>query len=199
MTAQKSAQSDGQSADSSDVALVEELRRGGSAALAVLFDRHADAVYNYCFRRTASWDVAEDVTSTVFLEAWRGRSRVLVHADSALPWLYGIATNVCRNVERSRRRRLRAVQRLPVEDTAPDHAEHVVRRLDSQRLMEHVLQAVAALPRREQEVLALVVWSGLSYEAAANALDVPVGTVRSRLSRARSRLAGSVDSDPDNP
>jgi len=162
-------------------------------ALAALFDRHADAIYNYCFRHTASWSTAEDATSTVFLEAWRGRARVAVHDETALPWLYGIANNVCRNLARSHRRMTHAVSRVSHEGTTPDHADSVVRRLDSQRQMATLLEKVAALPRREQEVLALVVWSGLSYEAAAATLDVPVGTVRSRLSRARTRLARSLD------
>lgn len=85
----------------SDSLLVDEMRRGSSAALGALFDRHGDAVYNYCFRRTASWHAAEDATSTVFLELWRGRARAKAFDDSALPWLYGIARNVCRTADRS--------------------------------------------------------------------------------------------------
>src|SRR6476469_9521428 len=92
------------SLDRTDSQLVDELRKGSSAALAALFDRHVDAVYTYCFRRTASWHLAEDATSTVFLELWRGRSRIQEHDGSALPWLYGIARNVCRSNDRSLRR-----------------------------------------------------------------------------------------------
>jgi RNA polymerase sigma factor (sigma-70 family) len=175
-----------------DSVLVEELRHGSSAALASLFDCYADRIYNYCFRRTADWDIAEDATSTVFLEAWRTRDRVQVHHDSALPWLYGIATNVCRNLTRKQRRHLLAVSRLPRQQDAPDHAEDVVSRLDDERRMARLLSEIQALPKRDQDVLALVVWAGLSYEEAAAALDVPVGTVRSRLARARQRLSAAT-------
>ena len=175
-----------------DSVLVEELRHGSSAALASLFDCYADRIYNYCFRRTADWDTAEDATSTVFLEAWRTRDRVQVHHDSALPWLYGIATNVCRNLTRKQRRHLVAVSRLPRQPDAPDHAEDVASRLDDERRMARLLNEIRALPQRDQDVLALVVWAGLSYEEAAAALDVPVGTVRSRLARARQRLSAAT-------
>jgi RNA polymerase sigma-70 factor (ECF subfamily) len=177
----------------SEAALVEELRHGSRAALAELFDRYADTIYTYCFRRSASWPAAEDATSTVFLEAWRSRASMRVLDGSALPWLYGIANNVCRNSARSRRRMAQALNRVPREGTAPDHAEQVAARLDSERRMRAVLDGVRRLPRHEQEVLALVVWSRLTYEQAAAALDVPVGTVRSRLSRARRRLGELAD------
>ena len=175
-----------------DSVLVEELRHGSSAALASLFDCYADRIYNYCFRRTADWDTAEDATSTVFLEAWRTRDRVLLHHDSALPWLYGIATNVCRNLTRKQRRHLVAVSRLARQQDAPDHAEDVASRLDDERRMARLLNEIRALPQRDQDVLALVVWAGLSYVEAAAALDVPVGTVRSRLARARQRLSAAT-------
>jgi RNA polymerase sigma factor (sigma-70 family) len=175
-----------------DSVLVEELRHGSSAALGILFDRHADRIYTYCFRRTADWDTAEDATSSVFLEAWRTRDRIQVYDGSALPWLYGIATNVCRNLARKRRRHLAAVNRLPPQLDTPDHAEGVASRLDDQRRMARLLTALRSLPQRDQDVLALVAWSGLSYEQAAAALDVPVGTVRSRLARARQRLSAAT-------
>lgn len=170
-------------------ALVERLRSGDPDALAELFDRHGDRIYNHCFRATGDWAEAEDATSTVFLEVWRHRSRVLLHDGSVLPWLYGVATNVCRNLTRSRRRRQRALSALPRPDAVPDHADRVADRLGSTARMRAVLAAIDALPPHEREVLGLVAWSGLSYEQAAAALDVPVGTVRSRLSRARARLS----------
>jgi len=175
-----------------DRELVSQLNQGSGAALTALFDRHADAIYNYCFRRLASWHLAEDAAAVVFLETWRGRARVETYDESALPWLYGIANNVCRNLSRSSRRHLHAVGRLPSEGAADDHAEGVADRLDSERRMATVLAQIRRLPRHEQEVLALVVWTGLTYEQTAAALEIPVGTVRSRLSRARQRLAASL-------
>jgi len=171
-----------------EVALVAGLRADDPEALATLFDRYGDRIYNHCFRATGDWAEAEDATATVFLEVWRHRHRVQAHDGSALPWLYGVATNVCRNLTRSTRRRRRALAALPPPSLEPDHAERVTDRLGSAARMQAVLAAVRELPVREQEVLGLVAWSGLSYEQAAAALDVPVGTVRSRLSRARARL-----------
>ena len=182
-----------------DPVLVQQLRGGSESALTSLFERHADAIYTYCFRRTASWHSAEDATSTVFLEAWRSRVRVEAFDGSALPWLYGIANNVCRNAARSLHRRVRAVQRLQVDSSIPDHAEGVVQRVDATRRMAGVLAEISKLPRHEQDVLALVVWSELSYEQTAAALRIPLGTVRSRLSRARRRLATTLDADPTHP
>ncbi len=181
------------STDQSEEELARDLREGSADALAALFDRHADRVYNHCFRWTGDWTEAEDAVATVFLEVWRHRHRVAVHDGSALPWLYGVATNVCRNLTRGRRRRLRATQVLPAAENVADHAERVIDRIASEERMRVVLAAVEGLPAGEREVLALVAWAGLTYEQAAAALGVPVGTVRSRLSRARTRLAARVD------
>lgn len=168
--------------------LVDGLHDDDPDALAALFDRYADRIYNHCFRATGDWSEAEDAVSAVFLEVWRHRHRARIHEGSALPWLYGVATNVCRNLTRSRRRRLRALASLPPPASEPDHAERVTDQLGSTARMQQVLAAIEGLPARDREVLALVAWAGLTYDQAAAALDVPVGTVRSRLSRARARL-----------
>ena len=78
-------------------------RAGDADAFGLLFERHAKAIYNYCFRRLGDWAAAEDMLSIVFLEAWRRRDKELP-PDKVLPWLYGIATNVVRNRRRSERR-----------------------------------------------------------------------------------------------
>lgn len=85
------------------------------AAFGELFDRHAKAVYNHCFRLTASWSAAEDHTQSTFLLAWRKRDKVVLRHGSALPWLLTVATNVVRGERRSVARRLRLAQRTPVE------------------------------------------------------------------------------------
>jgi len=180
-----------------DDELVAELRLGASSALGELFDRYADRVYNYCFRRVGSWHQAEDLTSTTFLEVWRSRERAAAYDGTALPWLYGVATNVCRNATRSQRRQLRAVDRLPRE-VAADHAERVAEVVDSERRMAELVDALAQLKDSERDVILLVTWSGLTYEQAASALGVPVGTVRSRLSRARQRLQLSMNGASDD-
>lgn len=162
---------------------------GDGSAFGVLFERHAGRIYNYCFRRTGDWAAADDLTSTTFLLAWRGHGRTPLQAESALPLLYGIATNALRNHRRSLRRRRDAFARLPLERVEePDFAEEGAIRLDDQAAMQRLLSVFTRLPRREQDVIALCDWSGLSYEDAASALDVPIGRVRSRLARGRRRL-----------
>ena len=161
---------------------------GETEAFGVLFERHAPAVYNYCFRRTGEWAVAEDLTSVVFLEAWRRRNDVVLAGEKVLPWLLGIATNVLRNRRRSLRRYRAALDRVPTTPHDRDFADDVDGRLDDEQQMRAALAVLKRLPQREQDVVALCVWTGLTYEEAAAALGVPVGTVRSRLSRARARL-----------
>ena len=173
----------------------ELLRQADPAAFGTLFERHGRAVYNYCFRRTADWAAAEDLTSVVFLEAWRKRKELRLHGDTLLPWLYGVATNVLRNRGRSLKRYRAALDHLTVEHEA-DFADDVAGRIGDEQQMRHVLATFRLLPKRDQDVLALCVWSELSYEEAAVALDLPVGTVRSRLSRARSRLRDEVEISP---
>jgi RNA polymerase sigma factor (sigma-70 family) len=173
----------------SDRALWEQTRSGDGPAFGVLFERHAGRIYNYCFRRTGDWALAEDLTSTTFLLAWRSHGRGPLRAESALPLLYGIATNALRNQRRSLRRGRDAYARLPLERTeTPDFADDASTRLDDQLAMRQLLVLFERLPRREQDVVALCDWSGLSYEDAARALDIPLGTVRSRLARGRRRL-----------
>ncbi len=160
-----------------------------------LFELHSRAIYNFCFRRTGDWTLAEDLTSAVFLEAWRNRGRVDLVSEPALPWLYGVATNVLRNHSRTLRRFRAALGRVPAPVPEPDFADAAAERLTDERRMRAVLEVVDRLPRREREVLALCAWAELSYEQAAAALGLPIGTVRSRLSRARARLRELVGED----
>jgi RNA polymerase sigma-70 factor (ECF subfamily) len=170
----------------SDESLFRASASGDQTAFAELYERHARTIYNYLFRRLADWSEAEDLTAVVFLEAFRRRKDVVVFEGKLLPWLYGIATNVLRNRRRALWRHRDLVAQLADGPTtaAPDAAA----RAEAAEQMRTVLTRVATLPRKQQDVVALCVWSGLSYEEAAAALDVPVGTVRSRLARARAAL-----------
>lgn len=174
-----------------DNALAERLRRGDHEAMSELFGRYADPVYNFCFRRVASWSLAEDVMSQAFLEVWRVRERAVAYDGSLMPWLYTVAENVCRNATRGARRQNALAGRLQLVrfEDAEDHADGVVRRLDEERRMAELLVAVDRLNRKDRQILMLIAWDGLSYLQVAQALDIPVGTVRSRLSRARKRVA----------
>ena len=124
-----------------------------------------------------------------FLEAWRCRDSIAADGGSLRPWLLGIATNVARGQRRAAWRHRTALARLAVADQLPDFADDASGRLDDAARIKALHRALAALPGPELEVLALCVWSGLGYAEAAEALNVPVGTVRSRLSRARAKLA----------
>jgi RNA polymerase sigma factor (sigma-70 family) len=170
-----------------DWILWRRVRADDGDALGLLFERHANAIYNYCFRRIGNWDAAEDLLSIVFLEAWRRRDQELPR-DKVLPWLYGIATNVVRNRRRSERRFEALLRRLPLPRPDPGFEDLVAARIDDESQMQRLLALTRRLPKHEQDVLALCAWDELSYEDAALALGVPVGTVRSRLSRARARL-----------
>jgi RNA polymerase sigma factor (sigma-70 family) len=163
---------------------------GSTYAFGRLFDRHARAVYNHCFRLSGLWAAAEDLTQATFLLAWRKRNRVALVNDSALPWLLTVATNAVRAERRGVARRLRLATKVPPLASAPDHADDVAGRVDDERRMTEVLAAVRELPRNQQEALALCVWSGVSYAEAAAALGIAEASVRARVSKARSRLRG---------
>jgi RNA polymerase sigma-70 factor, ECF subfamily len=163
-------------------------RQRDGEAFGQLFERHSNAVYTHCFRRTGSWSAAEDLTSVVFLEAWRKRREVRLAGESVLPWLLAVANNATRNAERSIRRHQRLLARLPRPETVPDLAEDAARRADEEHAMRLILDELRSLTEPEREVLALCDWVGLSYAEAAAALGMPTGTVRSRLARARQHL-----------
>jgi len=183
--------------DSSDSELWAQVEAGSAEAFGKLFERHAKSVYNYCFRRTGDWTSAEDLVSVVFLEVWRKPERVVIRRGTLLPWLLGVATNLSRNHRRSLRRYEAALGRLPDPNAGitPDFTEDLLGRLEAQSRLRPILTELRKLPLREQEVLALCVWTGLSYEDASVALCVPIGTIRSRLARARKHLRALV-SDP---
>lgn len=169
------------------------LRAGDHDVFAQLFVAHSDEVFAAALRLTGSRASAEDVTSETFLVAWRRRGDV---EPSDLPlrgWLLAIAAHQAMNVTRGRRRRLAF---LGADRARPgvvaDFADETAGRIDDARRLERTRRAMAALTRRELEVVSLCVWSELSYQEAADALGIPVGTVRSRLNRARERLRGLV-------
>jgi RNA polymerase sigma factor (sigma-70 family) len=178
----------------SDAHLWGRIAEGDTGAFGDLYERHARAVYNFCFRKTANWAQAEDLVSEVFLVAWRRRGDVQLSTASggSLPWLLGVAVNVLRNHARSGRRADNALRRLCGSPTE-DFSDELLARLGDEEQMRSVLRVVERLQPQEQDVLALCAWAGLTYEEGAVALGVPVGTVRSRLSRAREHLRELVD------
>ena len=183
-----------------DEALWQRVAGGDPEAFGELFDRHAGAVYSYLSLRLGDWSAAEDLTSAVFLQAWRRRTNVVFERASALPWLLGVANGLLRNEIRGRRRRAELLGRVRAARDAPhgasgteaDHADAVADRVDGERQATALRAAVSRLPRREREVIELCVWAGLDHAAAAIALGVRPGTVKSRLHRARRSLAAEL-------
>jgi RNA polymerase sigma-70 factor, ECF subfamily len=153
-----------------------------------LWDEHAQRIYRYCFRRTADRELSEDLTSIVFLEAWRSRGKVELAAGAELPWLYGVASNVLCNQRRKQRRYRAALSRMSRPRDEADLAPDAVDRLADQERMALLVKRLATLPQIEQDVLSLCAWEDLTPKDAAAALGIPEGTVRTRLHRARKRL-----------
>ncbi|MCP2244545.1 RNA polymerase sigma factor [Lentzea aerocolonigenes] len=170
-----------------DSRLWEQIAQGDHAAFTELFERHAEAVWNYAYRLTASWSQAEDLLSATFLTAWRTRGEAQLVRDSALPWLYTVTANRARTEWRASRRALRLVARLAPQDER-DHADEVAARTDAQRRLALVVAAIAKLPPSEREIAQLCLLGDVSTADAATLLDITESSVRARVSRARARL-----------
>jgi RNA polymerase sigma-70 factor (ECF subfamily) len=158
------------------------------ARFGALFDRHATVVYRYLVRRVGAGD-AEALLGEVFRVAFEKRATYDCTRPVARPWLYGIATNLLARHRRTEARRLQATARLLAHQVpAGDPTDRIVATVDARELWPRVADAVAQLPAKERDALVLHVWEDLAYEEIAGALGVPVGTVRSRINRARRRL-----------
>jgi RNA polymerase sigma-70 factor (ECF subfamily) len=181
----------------SDRVLWARVSADDSDAFSVIFDRHAGAIFRYALRRCSDWSMAEDVVATTFLEAWRKRRATLTIEESITPWLFGVATNVLRNLTRSRRRYESALERLAgTRPTDGDSEEAVVARVDADLAASALAKAISGVPRRQQDVIWLCMVEGLSHREAATALGVPSGTIKSRLSRAGATLRANPSLEP---
>ena len=171
----------------------ELIRRsiGCPAEFAALFDRHHADLYRYICRR-AGPSAAADIAAETFLTAFARRGRYVASGDSARPWLYGIAHNLLRNHARSERRQWLAYARhgeAPVADPdATDAFSQADDRADSASASAAIGRELARMPRGDRDALLLYAWADMSYSDIASALQIPVGTVRSRLNRARRQL-----------
>ncbi|MGW6393846.1 RNA polymerase sigma factor [Streptomyces sp. NPDC055103] len=179
--------------------LNERIRSGDRAAFAEVFDRHARVVYAYAVRTTGDWALAEDIVSLTFLEAWRRRDTLRGEVRHVRAWLLGIAANVTRNTARAARRHRAAMSRLPPPEPLPDFSDEVAGQLADAERLAAVARALKRLRQSEREVFGLAVWSGLAYAEVSEALGIPVGTVRSRLSRARQKLRVLVMTELASP
>ncbi|MDX6697166.1 MAG: hypothetical protein QOE65_563 [Solirubrobacteraceae bacterium] len=165
-------------------AIADSLEDGASFGL--VFERHYRRVWRYAASR-AGTEGADEIAAQTFEVAFDRRAGYRGEYEDASPWLLGIATNLMRRRRRQESARLRALARLDPGRPAPGADEELgwATQLGSRA---RVAEAFRRLPRRDREVLALLAWGELTYEEAAAALDVAVGTVRSRAHRARARI-----------
>jgi RNA polymerase sigma-70 factor, ECF subfamily len=157
---------------------------------AAVFDRHWRSIHAFCTSRAAA--AGEDIAADVFRVAFDRRGRYDQRLDDARPWLFGIATNLLRHHFRSAQRRERAGHRA-LTLAGSETGEEPLDRLEAQLLGGRLAAALEALAPAEREALLLLAWAELDYREIARALEVPVGTVRSRIHRARTRVRAHID------
>jgi RNA polymerase sigma-70 factor (ECF subfamily) len=155
-------------------------------AFGLIYDRHAATLLRFLGRRAGA-RVAEGLVGELFRIAFERRQTFDRSRASALPWLYGIGANLLLKHRRAEARRLRASARIIPRLEAPDRRASAAA-LDARLAFPRVANAIEALPDDEREVLLLFAWEELPYQSMAEALELPIGTVRSRLNRARARL-----------
>jgi RNA polymerase sigma factor (sigma-70 family) len=170
---------------------------------AVLFRRHAAVIQRYVTRRIGP-HAADDVVAETFLAAFRQRGSFragpaggagtanTAGSGDALPWLYGIATNLVRRHWRTEVRQLRVLARTGADPVVADFAPRVDESVSAASANAVLAAGLAALPAAQRDALLLVAWGGLTYEQVAAATGVPLGTVQSRISRARRRLRAAL-------
>lgn len=157
------------------------------AVFAMLFDRHAAVVYRYVAQRLGD-HFADDVMSETFLVAFERRSSYDVGVSDARPWLLGIATRLMRKHARVEAVAWKGLSADMAARIAPDFIEQVGSRIDAERLARRLGKALRKLSEADRDTLLLYAWGDLNYGSIAAAMQVPVGTVRSRLNRARRQL-----------
>ena len=149
-----------------------------------IFERHFDVIHRYVARRLGT-ALADDVAATVFAEAFAARATFLVDVEDARPWLFGIATNLVRRHRRRERTAWRAYARHGADPLGIDAHP----RLDEVA----VARALGRVTKGDRDALLLMAWADLTYEDIASALGIPVGTVRSRINRARTQLRAELE------
>ncbi len=172
--------------------IVDSLTR--PAAFEAIFERHFDFVHRYCARRIGTQQ-GEDAAGEVLCRAFEHRARYDTSRPDARPWLLGIAGNVVAGNLRSSGRQAAAYERAASELNLGRFRDGVPAGIDGEVLQELrvVAKALLLMPAIEVETLLLHVWEEQSYAEIAIALDVPVGTVRSRLNRLRQRLRRELE------
>ena len=156
-------------------------------AIEGLFNAHFGSIYRFAACRVGR-DAALDVAAETFAQALRNIDRFDPGRDGR-PWLFGIATNVLRHYRRAEERRIRAYATV-ANLHGPSQADGHVEEAENQRAP--LVEALVTLEARDREALLLFAWAELSYDEIAAALGIPLGTVRSRIHRARRLLRESL-------
>jgi RNA polymerase sigma factor (sigma-70 family) len=180
----------GEPAEASDAAVIEA-SIADTDLFGVLYDRYAGPLYQYAQRRVGP-EIAQDLVADTFVAALRSRSRYDLGRPDARPWLFGILTRELSHHRRGETRRYRALARAAPDVATEAPTERVVEAVTAGAVRAPLAAALAALSARDRDVLLLIAWGDLTYEEVADALAIPVGTVRSRLHRARSRLRAAL-------
>jgi RNA polymerase sigma factor (sigma-70 family) len=161
--------------------------------LASLFERYGSRLHRYCASRIGP-SAAEDVVAETFLLAHQHRDRYDPADGPPVAWLFGIATNLLRRHRRREVRGFRALARTGIDPVIEDGlADRSAARVDATAQVRQVSAVLAGLPRRQREVLLLFAVAQLEYAEIAEALGIPVGTVRSALHRARSKVRTALE------
>ncbi len=164
------------------------------AVFATLYDRHAPAVYRYLAQRLGD-HTADDVMSETFLVAFERRDSFDREVTDARPWLLGIATRLMRKHARLEAVAWKGMAADMAAQVAPDFIERAGARMDAARLTRRLSSALSKLSDADRDTLLLYAWAHLDYAAIAAATEVPIGTVRSRLNRARRVLRRAAGTD----
>ncbi|MBM2617848.1 RNA polymerase sigma factor [Actinoplanes sp. LDG1-06] len=160
-------------------------------AFGSVFDRHATTIHRYLSRRVGG-TLADDLTAETFLTAFKSRTAYDGSRPDALPWLYGIAANLLRGHRRAETRMYRALARTGVDPALAGHDDEVASQVTASEHVRVLATALARLNAGERDVLTLISQAQLSYPEVAEALGIPLGTVRSRLHSARKRLRAAL-------
>jgi len=182
-------------ADEDDAAIIE-LSRDEPEHFTALFRRHAPYIQRYVVRRVGQ-DAADDIVAETFLLAFRQRGSYDPTRADARPWLYGIATNLIGRHRRAEIRLYRALARTGADPVTESFTDRSDDRVSASMASRRLAATLARLSDELRDTLLLVAWGDLSYDETATALGIPIGTVRSRMSRARSSLRRSLgDTNP---
>lgn len=163
--------------------------RNDSDAFVTIFDQHRDRVFRHALRMTANVHDAEDVAAGAFFELWRRQKFVRVVDGSVLPWLLVTTTNLARNLTRGLRRYRALIDSLPRAQSVSSAEDVALEHFEEFRVAAQVKEALSGLSASDAALITLTMFEHYSPAQVAAALGITDGAARTRLSRARSRMA----------